>query len=232
MVAPRLLSLVRLKLRHPISNPAKPGVPCYRPQPQSLSIREQVRTKTANANANPGANPQPEQKDPASRASRIISRLPPSLVKYGERLRGAPVSHVVAFLLLHEFTAVIPLLGLFGVFHYTEYAPVGYVTEHYGGYLADGARRFERYFRRKGWLGFEEDANEGDGEDAEKREAGQGHLERWQTDGRYSVVVEIALAYAITKALLPVRIVASLWATPWFAGVLVRLRSLVTRKRS
>jgi len=43
--------------------------------------------------------------------------------------------------------------------------------------------------------------------------------------------VEIALAYAITKALLPLRILASLWATPWAAGLLVRLRSLVGSKR-
>lgn len=31
------------------------------------------------------------------------------------------------------------------------------------------------------------------------------------------LVVEFATAYAITKALLPVRIAASVWATPWFA---------------
>lgn len=31
------------------------------------------------------------------------------------------------------------------------------------------------------------------------------------------LVVEFATAYTITKALLPVRIATSVWATPWFA---------------
>lgn len=30
-------------------------------------------------------------------------------------------------------------------------------------------------------------------------------------------MVELATAYAITKALLPLRLVLSVWATPWFA---------------
>ena len=56
-----------------------------------------------------------------------------------------------------------------------------------------------------------------------------GLLERWERDGRYRVVVEVGLAYALTKVLLPVRIVGSLWATPWFAGVLGRLGRVVRR---
>lgn len=52
------------------------------------------------------------------------------------------------------------------------------------------------------------------------------------------VVVEFATAYAITKALLPVRLVGSVWATPWFArwtilpvmGVLGRVWSRGGRK--
>jgi hypothetical protein len=35
------------------------------------------------------------------------------------------------------------------------------------------------------------------------------------------VIVEVATAYAITKALLPLRLVFSVWATPWFARVWV-----------
>lgn len=31
------------------------------------------------------------------------------------------------------------------------------------------------------------------------------------------ILVEVATAYAITKVLLPVRIVVSVWAAPWFA---------------
>jgi hypothetical protein len=98
---------------------------------------------------------------------------------------------------------------------------------HYGAYVSQGMERFERYFRRKGWFGFTQE----DRETIEK-EVEAGELERDRgvdaaAAKRYKVVVEVALAYAITKALLPLRIVGSVWATPWFAGVLVRLRRVV-----
>lgn len=170
-----------------------------------------------------------------SRADRILSRLPRSMQGYAGRLRSAPLSHVVAFLVLHEVTAVVPLLGLFGLFHYggASAAPMGYMMEHYGDYVRDGTARFERYFTRKGWFGFGGD-DEGEGAAAAaKGIGGEGEAEngndvvmsRWEgSDGKYRIVVEVALAYAITKALLPARIVFSLWATPWFAGLMGRVR--------
>lgn len=106
------------------------------------------------------------------------------------------------------------------------------MTEHFGGYVQDGVARFEKYFKRKGWFGFErEDRTATDGTttvDAKAKE--EEALERWHSgDGRYKVVVEVALAYAITKALLPIRIIGSVWATPWFAGVLIRARGIFKR---
>lgn len=169
-----------------------------------------------------------------SRAERILGRLPPSMQKYTGRLRSAPLSHVVAFLVLHEVTAVVPLLGLFGLFHYgaPAAAPIGYMMEHYGGYVRDGTAKFERYFTRKGWFGFgqgEEEkavvapAGEKGGDDADAAV-----MSRWEgSDEKYRIVVEVALAYAITKVLLPARIVVSLWATPWFAGVMGRMRRVL-----
>ena len=35
------------------------------------------------------------------------------------------------------------------------------------------------------------------------------------------IVVEVATAYAVTKAILPLRLMLSVWATPWFARVAV-----------
>ncbi|KAK0752195.1 hypothetical protein B0T18DRAFT_85924 [Schizothecium vesticola] len=97
----------------------------------------------------------------------LSSSQNPSLQKYTARLRSAPLSHVAAFLILHELTAVVPLVGLFGVFHYTQLAPVGYMLEHYGGYVRQGTKRFEGYFRRKGWFGFVQ------GEEKDKGEGGR-----------------------------------------------------------
>lgn len=184
--------------------------------------RPKIPHQTRQTSTTPPKPPPP----PSTRASRLLSRLPPSLQKYTARLRSAPLSHITAFLILHELTAIVPLVGLFGVFHYTQLAPVGYMLEHYGGYVRQGTERFEGYFRKKGWFGFEkgEEKKQGDGE------GGDEVMRRWEGgEGRYRIVVEVALAYALTKVLLPVRVVGSLWATPWFAGVLGRVRRLVKR---
>lgn len=139
------------------------------------------------------------------------------------------MSHVAAFTILHELTAVIPLFGLFALFHYTDYVPLGYMMEHYGSYVQDGVERFERYFTRKGWFGFGQEDTSTPGTPIlagkSEKEGEDVVLDKWaSSDTKYKIVVEVALAYAITKALLPVRIMGSLWATPWFAGLLVRLR--------
>ncbi|KAH7318305.1 hypothetical protein B0I35DRAFT_431766 [Stachybotrys elegans] len=169
----------------------------------------------------------------ASRIDRITARLPRSLQKYTNGLRNAPVSHIVSFLILHELTAIVPLFALVGFFHYTDYVPVSYMTQHFGSYVEAGTARFEKYFRRKGWFGFGQDeptsAMTTDSNDGGRtRQA----MERWQEgEAKYKILMEVALAYAITKALLPVRIIGSVWAAPWFANrVLLRARSLFTRK--
>ncbi|KAL2019633.1 hypothetical protein VTK56DRAFT_9448 [Thermocarpiscus australiensis] len=226
------------RAQSPLTRIPQPHHPSPNP-PQRLRLHHQIRTRRtystgsgkSSAANDPDADTAAKHKAKATaRVERILARLPRPLQRYTSRLRGAPLTHVVAFLVLHEITAVVPLLGLFGLFHYTEYVPVAYMMEHYGGYVRDGTGRFERYFRRKGWFGF----GEGDGVEEERGRRGEEKtaLELWEgDDGRYRVVVEVALAYAVTKVLLPVRIVASVWATPWFAGVLMRVRSFGRRGR-
>ncbi|KAI9149459.1 hypothetical protein HJFPF1_11512 [Paramyrothecium foliicola] len=172
------------------------------------------------------ARTQSSQPSQASRIERVTSKLPRGLQKYTNGLRNAPVSHVVSFLILHELTAIVPLFGLVGLFHYTDYAPVSYMTEHFGSYVQTGIVRFERYFKRKGWFGFSQ-------EDGESTETGQvkGAVEGWESgDPKYKLLVEVALAYAITKALLPLRIIGSVWATPWCANAFLRLRKSFSRR--
>ena len=93
--------------------------------------------------------PQASEKARA-RIERITSRLPVSLRGYVAPLVNAPVSHVVSFLLLHELTAIVPLFGLAGAFHYTGWLP-SLVGE--GKWINEGMDKFDRYFRKKGWLG-------------------------------------------------------------------------------
>ncbi|CAG8972755.1 hypothetical protein HYALB_00006847 [Hymenoscyphus albidus] len=155
------------------------------------------------------------------RITRILSRLPKFLHPYTNGLRSAPVSHVVSFLILHEITAIVPLVGLAGVFHYCEWLPKGWSE---ASYINDGVEKFGRYFRRKGWFGFSREHEEGEIQvkegvsegfvaDIEVKGSGNGNGTR--------ILVEVATAYAITKVLLPARIILSVWATPWFARVAV-----------
>lgn len=159
-----------------------------------------------------------------SRVDRVLNRLPKFLHPWTNGLRAAPGSNVVAFLILHELTAIVPLVGLAGLFHYTNWLP-RYWTE--ARYISDGTEKFGRYFARKGWFGFERtehapvEVKEGVqhvGREEEIKET----EERWGVRRESSrILVEVATAYAITKVFLPARIVASVWATPWFARVVV-----------
>lgn len=73
---------------------------------------------------------------------------------------------------------------------------------------------FGNYFRRKGWIRSDEAANA----EAETRLEMRKIDKAWNiSEGGARVVVEFATAYAITKMLLPLRIVLSVWGTPWFA---------------
>lgn len=87
-----------------------------------------------------------------SRIARVNARLPRFLQRYTKSLVNAPIVHISAFLLLHELTAVGPLLALAGIFHYTRWLPP-YISE--GQWVSGGVEKFGRYFKRKGWLGEE-----------------------------------------------------------------------------
>lgn len=142
--------------------------------------------------------PPPPAAGKASTISRIEARLPRFLGRYIAPLRSAPVSHITAFLVLHEITAIVPVFGLAYAFHYLNWLPP-ILGE--GKWVKTGTEKFGNYLRKKGWI--EEESRGG----------------RWFGRGEtgVSLVVCLGAAYAVTKALLPLRIVLSVWATPWFA---------------
>lgn len=151
-----------------------------------------------------------------SRLRRFNERLPAFLRPYTTPLLSAPVTHVTSFLILHEITAIVPLFALVGAFHYGGWLPTTFVNrkdhgeDGEGGSAFDqGVARFGNWLRKKGWV---------DSEDVGTVAAGGG-----AGDSKRGVrlILEFATAYAITKALLPVRLIGSVWATPWFARVVV-----------
>ncbi|EAA31930.1 hypothetical protein GE21DRAFT_8200 [Neurospora crassa] len=239
--------------------------------------RHQQQTRHNSTHSSNSSNPNPSNPNAnnvnEARITRLLSRLPRFLHPYLSSLRSSPSSFVVAFLILHEITAVVPGLGFFYLFHYCggddddkeeddkdkegskegsygkrfEEWVMGWMMElGYSEVMVKKMEGFERWFKRKGYFGFERengDGEEGEGKgeekgkkNGEKKGEGEGEgrkeqvlmMKKWQSGGdeKYRVLVDAALAYAITKALLPVRIIASVQATPWFAGVLGRVRSV------
>jgi len=98
--------------------------------------------------------------------------------------------------------------------------------------VKEGIERFGRYFGGKGWFGFTRAHDTGgDGTiGAADGAAGEGTQQqrieqvedRWGvSEGSSRILVEVATAYAITKVFLPARILLSVWATPWFARVVI-----------
>jgi hypothetical protein len=99
--------------------------------------------------------------------------------------------------------------------------------------------KFGRYFARKGWFGFSKETIENSDEtvatvdiDKQQTAGNRDQVERrWHVgeQGR-RILIEVATAYAITKILLPVRIIFSVWATPWTARVFIVKAFGMTRK--
>lgn len=112
---------------------------------------------------------------------------------------------------------MVPLFALVGAFHYGGWLPASFVNRdgqpedgEEGSAFDQGVVRFGKWLRKKGWV---------DSEDVGTAVAGGGGGSG--SKGGVRLVLEFATAYAITKALLPVRLIGSVWATPWFARVVV-----------
>ena len=76
--------------------------------------------------------------------------------------------------------------------------------------------------------------DQGEGAGAERGKAGKAWRKVKQAvtlgnlETGYNTGIQIAAAYTITKALFPVRIAISLWATPWGARVLSAARKAMS----
>ncbi|KAK6065455.1 hypothetical protein SCUP515_11171 [Seiridium cupressi] len=148
----------------------------------------------------------------ASRFDRVVTRtqrwLPKRFHTPLDNFRSAPGSHIVAFLMIHELTAILPLFGLVAAFQYYDIVPAGYVFGPWAPYVQEGAFKFLRWFRKRGFFGLgAEGAKEGEerfeedlGREAEREGKGQskGVFALWsrlrgqQKDGVEGEVEEVA----------------------------------------
>ncbi|OTB18842.1 hypothetical protein K445DRAFT_8866 [Daldinia sp. EC12] len=270
------------------SNPSTSiHIPRTRTAPNPRSRRFQsTKPPPSSSNSNPASESQARQ---TRRFDAILTRtsrwLPQRLRPYLERLRSAPFSHIAAFLVLHEITAAVPLLGLAYAFHRADWVPTAWVLGPWAAWAEEGLARYMRWFRKKGWFGLGDEVDGGrEGEErlerrlreemekekeknnSEGRErswlrfwrrkgeddvpgsegrvvAGEGKgVKAWRkvrdtvtvenTEKGYKIGIQIAAAYAITKALLIPRVALSLWATPWLARGFVTARRSLWKKRS
>jgi Hypothetical protein FLILHELTA len=139
-------------------------------------------------------------------------------------------------------TAIIPLFGLVGAFHYFQWLPPFFAE---GRWVLLGVEKFGNYFRRNGWIDGEDkreaeqlvESGQGRNVEKEKRkrkfatslgrsreakdgiETGKKRVAKWWGRGESGtrLVVEFATAYAVVKLLLPLRLVLSAWGAAYFA---------------
>lgn len=157
------------------------------------------------------------------RIDRWIAQLPrfaqPPLVA----LRTAPTSYVVSFAILHELTAIVPLIGLIGLFHYTRWLPAWFAE---GDMISSAIEKMGRYFRKKGWIDPDDEAEverrvkEGNARMfEEQRQAASKAWNRRENASR--LLVETATAWAVVKVLLVPRVILSAFWAPGFARLVV-----------
>ncbi|GAA5831094.1 hypothetical protein JCM3766R1_006232 [Sporobolomyces carnicolor] len=186
-----------------------------------------------------------------------LLRRPLSTSNYIASLRqrypsADPPSLVISFLILHELTAIAPLALLFGAFHYlglgagivawtlAESEPTAAPQAIEPGrwtaesarlrvreWIREGEDKAERVGRRYGWFGWDKESRE-QREHRKARDTSRG-LEA-DNLGVTGDVANVAAAYLVVKALLPLRLVVSLRLSPSLANLIVkRFRGLRAR---
>ncbi|GAV55030.1 hypothetical protein ZYGR_0AS03530 [Zygosaccharomyces rouxii] len=141
--------------------------------------------------------------------SRILSKLNrnPRFASYFDRLSDAGVtSTVTSFLILHEFTAIVPLFGLWYIFYQLD-LPEQYELPLY----------FRDLLNRCG--------------DAMERLVGDNYSKDLDHN---RLILAGAISYSIVKLLYPVRVFLSLWGAPyigrWILSPFRRIRSKYAKK--
>ncbi|BGO98024.1 hypothetical protein NBRC10513v2_002024 [Rhodotorula toruloides] len=154
-----------------------------------------------------------------------------------------PPSLLISFVILHELTALVPLVGLFALLKWLGVggAIVAWVVDETSEaeveqsgwrttakeWLVESEKKAERVGRRYGWFGWEKETRE----EREERRARQKDAENGAADvqdvspERLRVsgdVANAAASYLLVKALLPLRILISLRLSPSLANVIVR----------
>ncbi|KAI1367461.1 hypothetical protein F5Y08DRAFT_298580 [Xylaria arbuscula] len=154
-------------------------------RPSFPRLKPQGRIRLQSTNSKPPSPPPPPPPSSSpppnpsqtNRVSRILTRasrfLPKRLQSSLQTLRSAPLSHVGAFLVLHEITAILPIFGLTYAFYAFDWVPTSWVLGPFAAWAEDGLKKYVPYFRRKNWFGL----GGAEGDDKQGRADGEEVLE-------------------------------------------------------
>ncbi len=183
-------------LQHTPSHAPRPAISRLvhaRPRAPRTRIRNR-RFQSGNSNpSSSSANASQPTPQTHNRISRILTSasrfLPTRLQTSLQNLRSAPLSHVGAFLVLHEITAILPIFGLTYAFYALDWVPTSWVLGPFAAWAEDGLKKYVPYFRRKHWFGLgNKDTQAGaDGEaalESELREEVRREQEREGREGK------------------------------------------------
>ncbi|RKP34937.1 hypothetical protein BJ085DRAFT_1418, partial [Dimargaris cristalligena] len=138
--------------------------------------------------------------------------------KYYHQFRNKPATHLTAFIILHEVTAVLPFGLIFGLLTWTDWRPP--VSEESMDEALQRARKLVYRLTRGAGL-TPEDRAEWEMQPAAAQEqtlANRGMVMEWVSSYFSQIkpisLVHLATTYALVKLLLPVRIATSLALTP------------------
>lgn len=122
----------------------------------------------------------------------ILRRVPRFLRPYTTQFITAPVSHVTAFVILHEITAIVPLIG------------VWYLLHQYHDTLMVSALDLPSWAMEKGTKLIDKAMQDYD-------------FGNYSISEKVQFIKEGAYAYVIVKSLFPLRLAVSILGMPWFA---------------
>ncbi|KAM9900878.1 hypothetical protein OXX69_005741 [Metschnikowia pulcherrima] len=135
--------------------------------------------------------PPPEDKSKYDKHP-ILKRIPRFLRPYTTQFITAPVSHVTAFVILHEITAIVPLIGIW------------YTLHQYHDTLMVSALDLPSWALEKGTRIIDKAMQDYD-------------FGSYSISEKIRFIKEGAYAYVIVKSLFPVRLAFSILGMPWFA---------------
>lgn len=170
-----------------IPNLLKSSIPST-PPVSPTKTNPNTTTSTTTSTTDPTTNKPDFSKHP------ILNKIPKFLQPFSVRFINAPISHVTSFLILHELTAILPLIGLWYTFHqFPDFIPnldftnmgINKITE----IIDKSMNKFD--------------------------------FSNYSINEKANVLLEGAYAYIIVKSLLPLRIILSLSLMPSFSKFFV-----------